>query len=62
VKAHWALPDPGAIAASELDIRLAFEQAFATLELRIEQLLALPLAQMSDEALSRGLARIGELA
>lgn len=61
VKAHWPLPDPGAIAGSELDRRLAFEEAFATLEVRIGQLLALPLDQMKDEALSRELARIGEL-
>jgi arsenate reductase len=60
VKAHWAMLDPSSIdAARDVDIRMAFEEAFGTLESRIRKFLALPLDQLTDEALSRELAVIG---
>jgi arsenate reductase len=60
VKAHWAMPDPSNDAARDVDIRVAFEEAFSTLESRIRKFLALPLDRLTDEELSRELAVIGE--
>jgi protein-tyrosine-phosphatase len=60
VKVNWPTPDPEATAGSETDMRLAFEEAFVTLEARIRQFLALPLHRLSDGALSKELERIGE--
>lgn len=58
---HWHMPDPAAVVGSDLDIRVAFDEAFGTLKTRIETFLALPFAQLTDQALSPELARIGEL-
>jgi len=61
VKAHWAMPDPAAVLGSEVDIGLAFQEAFGTLHARIQLFLALPLGRLNDRALSQELARIGEV-
>ena len=61
VRAHWPTADPEAALGRERGMRLAFEELFITLEARIRQLLALPLDSLSDQALSRELARIGEI-
>jgi arsenate reductase len=59
-KAHWGMPDPTAVVGNETDIRVAFEEAFATLDLRIRKFLALPLGQLKGRALVLELERIGE--
>jgi arsenate reductase len=60
VKAHWSTTDPEATGGNGNDMRLAFEEAFLTLEARIRRFLALPLDRLSDEVLSQELERIGE--
>jgi arsenate reductase len=60
VKTHWALPDPGDVSGSEIDVRLAFEEAFGTLAVCIRQFLTLPFGRLCDAELSRELGRIGE--
>jgi arsenate reductase (thioredoxin) len=60
--ARWYMRDPGALVGSDMDIRSEFEQAFSTLESRIRKFLALAFEQLPDRALSRELARIGEIA
>lgn len=60
VKALWVMPDPSTVVGTATDARLAFEETFLTLESRIRKFLALPLGQLSDQALSRELALIGE--
>jgi arsenate reductase (thioredoxin) len=60
MKAHWGMPDPTAVVGSEIDIRVAFEEAFATLDSRIRRFLALPLSHLNDRALAQELERIGE--
>ncbi len=61
VKAHWPMPDLEAITSSGIDIRLAFEVAFATLHRRIGELLKLPVRDLNDESLASELARIGKM-
>jgi protein-tyrosine-phosphatase len=58
-KAHWGMPDPTALVGSEVDTRVAFEAAFATLDVRIRQFLALPLELLNGRALTLELERIG---
>lgn len=58
---HWIMPDPGAVVGSDIDLRAAFEEAFGTLQARIQRFLALPVGQLTDQALLQELARIGEL-
>ncbi len=58
---HWHMADPTAIVGADLEIRSAFEEAFGTLQGRIQTFLALPFGQLTDQALLQELARIGEL-
>lgn len=60
VKAHWVVPDPGTVVGSDADIRLAFDEAFDALESRIRSFLTLPLGRLTDQALARELALIGQ--
>ena len=60
LKVHWPTPEPELVVGSETDRRLAFEEAFVVLETRIRKFLALPFNDLSDPALSRQLASIGE--
>jgi arsenate reductase len=57
--AHWNMSDPGDVVGSELDVRLAFEEAFAKLDLRIRAFLDLPLGKLKGRALAQELERIG---
>jgi len=52
-------PDPADVVGSEVDVRVAFEKAFGTLDLRIRKFLALPLGQLKGRALVQELERIG---
>ena len=44
--AHWGVPDPGLVQASEKDIERAFRDAFTTLDRRISLFLCLPLSSI----------------
>jgi len=59
-KAHWGMPDPTAVVGREIDIRTAFEAAFATLDVRIRKFLSLPLELLNGRTLKLELERIGE--
>lgn len=62
VMAHWGMTDPATIVGSEMDIRVAFEQAFSTLDWRIRRFLSLlPLGDLNGRALTQALERIGEV-
>lgn len=45
--AHWGIPDPAAVTGSADDMRRAFDDAYAALAARIDELLELPLESMS---------------
>lgn len=60
-KAHWGTFDPGHVKGSEAEILAAFENTFRLFEQRINKMLALPLEDMSGEALVTELNAIGEL-
>ncbi|MGM0985599.1 MAG: arsenate reductase ArsC [Pseudomonadota bacterium] len=58
VKAHWGMPDPSRAEGSEAEIEAAFASTFGALRRRIEAMLALPLDQLSNEALRQALEEI----
>lgn len=57
--AHWGIPDPAAATGSEVEKRLAFRQAFASLERRIKIFLSLPVAKLDRLTLQRRVNEIG---
>ena len=57
---RWNMPDPAAVVGSDIDIRVAFEEAFGTLQTRIQKFLALPLGTLNAPTLAQELHRIGE--
>lgn len=54
---HWALPDPADM-ADPAAAREAFNSTFDALKVRVDALLALPLEQLSTEALADAATRI----
>jgi arsenate reductase len=60
-KAHWGLSDPGHVKGTDEEVKAAFEATFRAVEQRINLMLALPLEEMSSEALVTELNAIGKL-
>ena len=60
-KAHWGLSDPGHVKGTVDEVKAAFEATYRTVEQRINLMLALPLEDMSIEALVTELNAIGKL-
>ena len=61
LKAHWGLPDPADVAGDESAVDTAFEQTWRWLDMRVDAMLALSIETMDRAALSRELARIGQM-
>lgn len=61
LRAHWGVDDPAHVCGSEAEINAAFQHAYQVLRARIEALLALPLATLSQDrtSLKAELERIG---
>jgi arsenate reductase len=57
--AHWGVPDPAAVEGNEVARMMAFRQAFAALQNRIQIFLSLPLASLDRMKLQRELDAIG---
>ena len=60
-KAHWGLSDPGHVKGTDEEVKAAFEATYRAVERRINLMLALPLEDMSSEALVTELNAIGKL-
>lgn len=58
--AHWGIPDPATVQGSDNEKRAAFDQAFKSMESRIQRLLRLPLLSMDQGAIKKEMAAIGE--
>src|ERR1700675_3251757 len=58
--AHWGVPDPAAVHASEAEVGRAFREAFFILDRRISLFLCLPLRTLDSLALKRELDGIGQ--
>jgi arsenate reductase len=59
VQVHWGYPDPSRAPGGEQERLTAFELTRQAIGYRMQQLLALPLAEMTDAALIESLTRIG---
>ncbi len=60
VSAHWGMPDPAAVSGSEAEIRHAFEDAYAKLNVRITSFVNIPLGRLDELNLKRELEKIGQ--
>lgn len=61
LKAHWGLPDPADVEGNNAEVDAAFEQTWASLEIRTRALLDLPFETMDQGELKRRLAEIGQM-
>ncbi len=61
VRAHWGVSDPGHVEGTDEEKITAFEQTFATLKLRVEKMLELPLETLPKDQLTAELNAIGQL-
>ena len=57
--AHWGAPDPNAATGSQVEIAVAFDEAYRMLQRRIELLLAIPIGSIDQLALEESLREIG---
>ena len=57
--AHWAVPDPAAVAGTPEQIARAFRDAFIMLERRISLFVCLPLKSLDSLAIKKEIDRIG---
>ncbi|XKE44108.1 arsenate reductase ArsC [Halomonas organivorans] len=62
VRTHWGVPAPSKAEGSEAEIEAAFASSFNALRRRIKAMLALPLDQMSEDALRQALEEIHQRA
>jgi arsenate reductase len=60
VSTHWGMPDPAAVSGSEAEIRHAFEDAYAKLNVRITSFVNIPLGRLDELTLKRELEKIGQ--
>ncbi|MCX7097292.1 MAG: arsenate reductase ArsC [Methylococcales bacterium] len=60
-RAHWGLSDPGHVQGTPDVVEAAFEATYRAMELRINNMLALPLEEMDSAAISAELNAIGKL-
>ena len=58
--AHWGVPDPAAATGSDVEMRLAFADAFRMLSNRISTFVSLPLRSLDTLTLQRQLDSIGQ--
>ena len=61
LRAHWGVDDPVLVQGDEATRRGAYRAAYTVLRRRIEALIALPLAQLSQSEMQSALNQIGEL-
>lgn len=61
VRAHWGVADPSHVTGSAEEKTAAFEKTFATLALRVQKMLELPLETMPRDELTQKLNEIGQL-
>jgi len=61
ITAHWGVPEPAAVEASETERRNAFRDAFRALENRIKLFFALPLYKLDRMAIKREVDQIGRV-
>ena len=59
--AHWGVPDPAKVTATDPEIALAFAQSYRLLNNRISVFLSLPIAKLDRLSLQARLHNIGAM-
>ena len=59
--AHWGIPDPATVKGSDVEVALAFKDAFRMLSQRIGVFAALPIRSLSKLSLQAKLNEIGQM-
>ncbi len=62
MSAHWGLPDPAAVAGSDIERAVAFNDAFRMLSNRISVFVSLPMSSLDRLSLQKKLDQIGQSA
>ncbi|EAV41971.1 protein tyrosine phosphatase [Roseibium aggregatum IAM 12614] len=60
MSAHWGLPDPAAVAGSDIERAVAFNDAFRMLSNRISVFVNLPMSSLDRLSLQKRLDQIGQ--
>jgi len=58
--AHWGIPDPAALQGNDTEKKRAFDQAFKSLDSRIQLFLSLPIESLDQLRLKQEMAAIGK--
>jgi arsenate reductase (thioredoxin) len=58
-RSHWSFPDPAAAEGSEAERRAAFRRIFSDIRKTIDELLSLPVEDLTDAELSRYVNALG---
>ena len=59
IRAHWGVKDPGHVEGTPEEVIAAFDQTFDILKRRVQAMVALPMASMTQAAIATELQRIG---
>jgi arsenate reductase (thioredoxin) len=59
VTAHWGIPDPAAVAGTELEKQSAFSRAYKSMDRRIKLFLSLPMASIDQLRMKERMDAIG---
>jgi arsenate reductase (thioredoxin) len=60
VTAHWGIPDPAAVEGTEMQKKIAFRQAYESMDRRIKLFLSLPIAGIDRIRIEEGMNVIGQ--
>jgi arsenate reductase (thioredoxin) len=60
ITAHWGVPDPAAVAGTDMEKWLAFREAFRQLESRIKVFASLPIRALDRVKLQQRVSQIGK--
>lgn len=60
ITAHWGIPDPAAVAGTEMEKKFAFSQAFKAMDRRIKLFLSLPITGIDQMRIKEQMDAIGK--
>ncbi|MCB5206551.1 arsenate reductase ArsC [Methylovorus mays] len=60
IAAHWGFEDPAAVQGTDVEKRAAFKRIFQQIESCVAQLVALPLSQLTPDAIRHHMQAIGQ--
>ena len=61
IRSHWGVPDPAAVAGTDMEIAMAFQDSYRMLNNRIGLFASLPFAKLSALSLKASMDEIGQI-